>query len=193
MFHQALLRVNRDELGAALREHAYLEGDFVLRSGRRSRYYLDKYRFETRPDLLGPLGGLISAAVREHDPEAVRLAGPELGAVALAAAASLASGLPFLIVRKEAKEYGTANRLEGVFEEGERVCLVEDVVTSGGAAIEAVEALREARLEVATAVCVVDREEGGAAALAEAGVYMQALFRASDLMSTPKSAANPHG
>ncbi len=125
--------MQRDELGAALREHAYLEGDFVLRSGRRSRYYLDKYRFETRPDLLGPLGDLIAEAVREHEPEASRLAGPELGAVALAAAASLSSGLPFLIVRKETKEYGTANRLEGVAEEGELVCLVEDVVTSGGA------------------------------------------------------------
>ena len=107
--------LTKDELGAALREHAYLEGDFVLRSGRRSRYYLDKYRFETRPDLLGPLGERIAEFVAEFDPEVVRLAGPELGAVPLAAAASLASGLPFLIVRKEAKEYGTANRLEGGF------------------------------------------------------------------------------
>jgi orotate phosphoribosyltransferase len=185
--------VDRDELGAALREHAYLEGDFVLRSGRRSRYYLDKYRFETRPELLGPLGDLIADAVREHEPEAARLAGPELGAVALAAAASLASGLPFLIVRKDAKGYGTANRLEGVFEKGERVCLVEDVVTSAGAAIEAVEALREAGLEVGTAVCVVDREEGGEDALAEKGVRLQALFRASELRNAPKSAAKPHG
>ena len=185
--------MDRDELGAALREHAYLEGDFVLRSGRRSRYYLDKYRFETRPDLLGPLGELISEAVREHQPDAQRLAGPELGAVALAAAASLASGLPFLIVRKGAKDYGTANRLEGVFEVGERVCLVEDVVTSAGAAIEAVEALREAGLEVGTAVCVVDREDGGADALAEKGVRLQALFRASELLNAPKSAAKPHG
>jgi len=182
--------VNRDELGAALREHAYLEGDFVLRSGRRSRYYLDKYRFETRPDLLGPLGELIAAAVGEHEPEAVRLAGPELGAVALAAAASLESGLPFLIVRKEAKEYGTANRLEGVFEPGERVCLVEDVVTSAGAALEAVEALREAGLQVGTAICVLDREEGGAEALSKKGVRLQALYLASELVG---SAAKPHG
>src|SRR6266566_301534 len=109
------------ELGVALREHAYLEGDFVLRSGRRSRYYLDKYRFETRPDLLGPLGSAIAEAVRLHEPDAVRLAGPELGAVALAAAASLAGGLPFLIVRGQAKQYGTANRLEGLFEPGELV------------------------------------------------------------------------
>jgi orotate phosphoribosyltransferase len=174
--------VSREELGRALREAAYLEGDFVLRSGRRSRYYLDKYRFETRPDLLGPLGEAIAGAVREHAPDAVRLAGPELGAVALAASASLAGGLPFLIVRGQAKEYGTANRLEGVFEAGEPVCLVEDVVTSGGAAIEAVEAVREAGLRVSTAICVVDREEGGVDALARHAVRLWPLFRASELL-----------
>ena len=174
------------ELGAALREHAYLEGDFVLRSGRRSRYYLDKYRFETRPDLLGPLGERIARAVAELEPKAVRLAGPELGAVPLAAAASLASGLPFLIVRKEAKEYGTGNRLEGVFEDGESVCLVEDVVTSGGAAVAAIEALREAGLNCRAAVCVVDREEGGMDGLARVGVRLRPLFRASELVGLAK-------
>jgi orotate phosphoribosyltransferase len=182
-----------DELKRALLEHAYLEGDFVLRSGRRSSYYLDKYRFETRPELLGPLGERIAAAVAEHEPEAVRLAGPELGAVALAASASLASGLPFVIVRKAAKDYGTGNRLEGVYEEGERACLVEDVVTSGGALLDAVEALRAAGLVVRTAVCVVDREEGGADALARQAVRLRPIFRASDLMDTPKTPAKPHG
>jgi orotate phosphoribosyltransferase len=175
--------VTRDELARALRAVAYLEGDFVLRSGRRSRYYLDKYRFETRPDLLAPLGKAIAEAVREHEPDAERLAGPELGAVALAAAASLESGLPFLIVRKEAKGYGTSNRLEGVHEEGECVCLVEDVVTSGGAAVEAIEALREARLRVSNAVCVVDREEGGVDELARHAVRLRPLFRASELLN----------
>ncbi len=182
--------MTREELGRALRDAAYLEGDFVLRSGRRSRYYLDKYRFETRPDLLGPLGRAIAAAVRDHEPGATRLAGPELGAVALAAAASLESGLPFLIVRKEAKGHGTANRLEGVHEEGECVCLVEDVVTSGGAAIEAVEVLRAAGLRVANAVCVVDREEGGVDELARHAVRLRPLYRASELLEIP---ANPHG
>ncbi len=133
-----------DELGEQLRRHALLEGDFLLRSGKRSSYYLDKYRFETLPELLGPLGERLAAAVREYEPDAVRLAGPALGAVALAAAASLSSGLPFVIVRDAPKEYGTANRLEGLFEEGELVCLIEDVVTSGGALAEAVGALREA-------------------------------------------------
>ena len=128
-------RLNRDELAAALREHAYLEGDFVLRSGRRSRTTSTSTASRRGPDLLGPLGEAIAAAVAEHEPEAVRLAAPELGAVALAAAASLASGLPFLIVRKEAKEYGTAQPPRRACSSRARcVCLVEDVVTSGGAA-----------------------------------------------------------
>jgi len=169
------------ELRAAIREHAYLEGDFLLRSGRRSRYYLDKYRFETRPDLLAAIGERIAVSAHEHEPEASRLAAPALGAVALAAAASLSSHLPFLIVREAAKGYGTANRLEGVYEAGELVCLVEDVVTSGGALLEAVEAVREAGLIVRTAVCVVDREEGGADALARHAVRLRPLFRAAEI------------
>lgn len=182
-----------DRLRESLVEHAYLEGDFVLRSGRRSSYYLDKYRFETQPEVLRALGDRIAAVVREAEPDAVRLACPVLGAVVLAASASLASGLPFVIVRDEAKDYGTANRIEGAFEPGERVCLVEDIVTSGGALTEAVEALRAARLECRTAVCVVDREEGGVDALARQGVRLHALFRATDLLETRKTAAKPHG
>lgn len=181
------------ELRESIREHAYLEGDFVLRSGRRSRYYLDKYRFETRPELLEAIGVRLADLVAEHEPEADRLAGPELGAVALAASASIASRLPFLIVRKQAKGYGTANRLEGVFEPGERICLVEDVVTSGGEAVSAVQALREAGLDCKTAVCVVDREEGGVDELARHGIRLRPLFRAEELLESEKSAAKPHG
>ena len=176
--------MNDAELATLIREHAYLEGDFLLRSGKRSRYYLDKYRFETRPDLLGPIGERLGARVREVAPGAVRIAGPELGAIALAAAASLSSGLPFLIVRKEAKAYGTERRLEGVFSPGEEVCLVEDVVTSGGAAADAIDVLREAGLECRVAVCVVDREEGGADALARKAVRLHALFRARDVLES---------
>ena len=185
--------MTRDELREAIRAAAYLEGDFVLRSGRRSSYYLDKYRFETRPELLEAIGARIADLVAEHEPDADRLAGPELGAVALAASASLASRLPFLIVRKEAKGYGTDNRLEGEFEAGERVCLVEDVVTSGGAAVAAVEALRAAGLECRTAVCVVEREEGGVDELARHGVRLRAMFRASELREAGKVPEKPHG
>jgi orotate phosphoribosyltransferase len=176
-----LTQPGRAELGRRLLDRAYLEGDFVLRSGRRSRYYLDKYRFETDPELLAGLGREIAALQRLHAPRAELLAGPELGAVPLAAAASMASGLPFVIVRKAAKDYGTANRLEGVYEPGQRVCVVEDVVTSGGALLDAVAALRGADLDVCAAICVVDREEGGAAAIAAAGVPFHPLFTTSDL------------
>ncbi|MFL5911228.1 MAG: orotate phosphoribosyltransferase [Gaiellaceae bacterium] len=185
--------MNDSELRSAIVEHAYLEGDFVLRSGRRSRYYLDKYRFETRPDILRALGKRIAGEVAAHAPDATRLAAPELGAVALAAAASLESGLPFVIVRKEAKEYGTGNRLEGPYDDGECVCLVEDVVTSGGALLDSIEALRGAGLAVQTAVCVVDREEGGADALARRAVRLRPIFRAGELLEEAKSPAKPHG
>jgi orotate phosphoribosyltransferase len=185
--------VSDSDLRRLLVDRALLEGDFVLRSGKRSSWYLDKYRFETEPTILRALGTSFSEAVREYEPDAVRLAGPALGAVALAASASLTSDLPFIIVRGETKEYGTAKRIEGSFEPGELVCLLEDVVTTGGALVEAVSALREEGLVVRTAVCVVDREEGGSDALARVGVRLRALFRAENLLELRKTAAKRDG
>ena len=185
--------MTHDELGGLLVDRALLEGDFVLRSGRRSSWYLDKYRFETEPKILRALGVRLAEATREHEPEAVRLAGQALGAVALAASAAMASDLPFIIVRGETKEYGTAKRIEGPFERGELVCLIEDIVTSGGALAEAVSALRDEGLVVRNAVCVVDREEGGSDTLARLGVRLRALFRASELLEMRKTAAKEHG
>ncbi len=181
------------DLGSMLVDRALLEGDFVLRSGKRSTWYLDKYRFETEPTLLRALGTRLAEAAAEFEPDAVRLAGPALGAVALAASASLTSDLPFIIVRGEAKEYGTAKRIEGTYEPGELVCLLEDVVTTGGALVEAVSALRDEGLVVRTAVCVVDREEGGSDALARVGVRLRALFRAQELLELRKTAAKRDG
>ena len=185
--------MTHEELGQLVVERALLEGDFVLRSGRRSTWYLDKYRFETDPELLRALGARLAEDVRACEPDTVRLAGPALGAVALAASAAMASGLPFIIVRGEAKEYGTAKRIEGPFERGELVCLLEDVVTSGGAIAEAVSAVRAEGLVVRHAVCVVDREEGGSDALARLGVRLHALFRASQLMELRKIPGKRHG
>jgi orotate phosphoribosyltransferase len=185
--------VTDGELARLIVDKALLEGDFVLRSGKRSSWYLDKYRFETDPELLRALGERLAEDVARHEPEATRLAGPALGAVALAASAAMASGLPFMIVRGETKEYGTANRIEGLFEAGELVCLLEDVVTSGGALGEAVSAVRDAGLIVRTAVCVVDREEGGSDALARLGVRLRALFRAEELLELHKTAAKRPG
>lgn len=171
-----------DTLGQRLVDVALLEGDFLLRSGRRSRFYLDKYRFETDPAILRELGERLADGIATVEPDASRIAGPALGAVALAASAAMASGRPFIIVRSETKDYGTANRIEGPFEDGETVVLVEDVVTSGGALLDAVDAIRAAGLVVRHALCVVDREEGGSDALARAGIRLHALYRAPDLL-----------
>ena len=185
--------MTHEELGGLLVERALLEGDFVLRSGRRSTWYLDKYRFETEPEILRALGERLAAEVATCEPDAARLAGPALGAVALAASAAMASGRPFIIVRGETKEYGTAKRIEGPYEAGELVCLLEDVVTSGGALADAVSAVRDEGLVVRHAVCVVDREEGGSDALARLGVRLQPLFRASTLLEMRKIPGKRHG
>ena len=173
------------ELARRLAERALLHGDFVLRSGRRSSVYLDKYRFETDPALLGPLAEALAEMAKRVEPTADRLAGPELGAVPLVTALALQDGRPFVIVRGQAKDYGTANRLEGVFEPGERVLLVEDIVTSGGAALEAAFALREAGLTVENALCVLDRGEGGNESLAAIRVTLHPLFVRADLGLDP--------
>ena len=110
--------MNDAQLAIALREAAFLEGDFTLRSGRKSKYYLDKYLFETRPDILRELAKRFAKHIT---PTMTRIAGPELGAVALAAATSLETGLPFVIVRNAKKaDYGTGKLIEGAFEPGDR-------------------------------------------------------------------------
>ena len=173
--------MTRAELAGRVAERALLHGDFLLRSGKRSSVYLDKYRFETDPALLGPIGAALGELACADGERPDRLAGPELGAVPLAAAAALACGIPFLIVRKAAKDYATEGLIEGVFETGERVLVIEDVVTTGGALIAAIEVLRAAGLVVERALCVLDREEGGNEALAALGVRLEPLFRRADL------------
>lgn len=144
-------------LASRVAEAALLTGDFVLSSGERSSYYVDKYLFCTEPELLGDLAAEISARL----PEGIhRLAGVELGAVPLVVAASLASGLPYVIVRKGAKEYGTSKSVEGRFEPGEKVVLIEDVVTTGTQAVAAAEKLAGEGVEVVLIVAVLDRREG---------------------------------
>jgi orotate phosphoribosyltransferase len=157
---------------------AWLEGDFVLRSGRRSRYYLDKYRFETQPALLRRVGRHLAELVPAGTD---RLAAPELGAVLLGGAVSPELDLPLVLVRKEAKDYATGRALEGLLDPGDRVTVIEDVLTTGGAAISAIEKLRDAGAIVLGLVGVLDREEGAAESLHRLGVPFTPLFRTSDL------------
>jgi orotate phosphoribosyltransferase len=168
-----------EHLGRDLVDVAVLRGSFRLRSGATSSYYIDKYLFTTQPGLLRRL----ATALREFvPPHTQRLAGPVLGAVPLVTALALETDLPTLIVRTDKpKDYGTSKAIEGALAAGDRVMLIEDIVTTGGAAVMALEVLREAGAEVLGAVCVVDREEGGAAAFERAGVPFQALFTKTSL------------
>lgn len=162
-------------------ERALLRGTFTLRSGARTDRYFDKYRVCCEPRLLGPVAGRLADLVRAHDAEAERILAPAVGAVPLATALSLELGLPFAIVRAEGKQHGTGNLIEGPVRGGERAVLLEDVVTSGGAAVEAVRVARDAGLEVAVAICLLDRDGGGRQALAAEGVQLHPLLTDADL------------
>lgn len=171
-----------DQLAKAVADAALLHGSFTLRSGRTSKYYLDKYRFTCRPDILKELGERIAARAEGW---ADLLAGPELGGVPLASAGSLASGLPMVLVRNAKKDYGTSKQIEGDNGgdvKGKRVLITEDIATSGGQAVEAATLLRDelGAAEVRVLV-VVDREEGGRAAVEGAGFAFDALLTKSDL------------
>jgi orotate phosphoribosyltransferase len=167
------------EFAQAIKRAAYLEGDFTLRSGKKSKYYLDKYLFETQPELLRELGRRFA---RHAHAGINRIAGAELGAIALAAAASLETGKPFVIVRNSKKAgYGTGKLIEGRIEKGDRVLLVEDIVTSGGQAIEAMKVLTDAGATVDKLVAVIDRQEGGREAILAAGYAFEALLTSADL------------
>ena len=167
------------EFAQALKKAAYLEGDFTLRSGRKSKYYLDKYLFETQPELLRELGRRFAKYV--HD-GIDRIAGAELGGIALAAATSLETGKPFVIVRNSKKaDYGTGKLIEGRLEHGDHVLVVEDICTSGGQALEAMKVLTDAGAVVDKLVVVIDRQEGGRANIEEAGYTFDALLTSEDL------------
>jgi orotate phosphoribosyltransferase len=166
------------DLAPRIRDAALLEGDFVLSSGERSSFYVDKYLFSTEPNLLRD----VADALAEQIPEGVgRLAGVELGAVPLVVATALATGLPYVIVRKSAKEHGSSagRSIEGNLETGEEIALVEDVVTTGTQAVRAARNLAEAGTEVVTIVAVLDRREESRGELG--GFPFRALLRMDDL------------
>jgi len=153
-------------------------GEFELSHGGTSNYYVDKYVFETDPACLDAIAAAFADRVGD-----TRLAGVALGAVPLAAATSVASGNPYVIVRKEAKEYGTGNRIEGAFEEGEEIVVLEDIATTGQSAIDAVEALREAGATVDRVLVVVDRQQGARENLAAHDIELASLLTASELLA----------
>jgi orotate phosphoribosyltransferase len=170
--------MTRDQLAKRIAEVSLLHGDFTLRSGRKSKYYLDKYRFETMPDILVELGKMFAEQIT---PDIDRIAGPELGAVPLAAAAAIASGKPAIFIRNQKKEYGSNKQIEGVFHPGETVIIVEDIMTTGGQVVEAAKTIEAAGLKVKKIIGVIDRLEGARANIEAAGYVFQSLFTTADL------------
>ncbi len=168
----------REALGRDIVRASYLKGDFILRSGKRSNRYFDKFLFETDPELLKRIAAHLASLV-PNDTE--RLAAPELGAVLLGGAVSMETRLPLPLVRKEPKGYGTGKQLEGRFSPGERVTVIEDVVTTGGDSLRSIQVLRDAGLDVIHLVVVLDRGEGGEANIREARIPYTPLFRVEDL------------
>jgi orotate phosphoribosyltransferase len=169
----------RSDVARRIVEAAALKGDFLLRSGQRSDTYFDKYRFEARPDLLRDIASLMVPLVPEGTEV---LAGLELGGVPIATALSLETGLPAAFVRKERKEYGTMKLAEGAEIEGRRICVVEDVITTGGQVVASTEDLRKEGAIVEDVVCAISRIQDGARdLLAEAGLRRHALFTRAEL------------
>ncbi len=176
--------MDREQLAKRVYEVSHLRGDFVLRSGAISDEYFDKYLFESDPLLAR---SICEAFVPLLPSGTDALAGLELGGVPLAAVLSQVTGLPALFVRKAAKTYGTCRLAEGGEVAGRRLTVVEDVVTSGGQVVKSCQELQELGASVEHAVCVIDRESGGAESLSKVGVQLSALFTMSELSATAVS------
>lgn len=176
------------ELQEQLVNAALQFGTFTLRSGAQTDRYFDKYRITTVPHLLEPTCAALADLVRVEIPGCRGIVVPALGAVPLGAGVSLMAGLPFAIVRDQTKSYGTAHGIEGTLVTDGPVVLIEDVVTSGGAAVAAAQAARKAGAQITNALCVLDREAGGTQALFELGITLRSLLSVDAISSV--SAAN---
>jgi orotate phosphoribosyltransferase len=181
--------MDRQQLARRLAEAAFLRGSFRLRSGQISSVYWDKYRFESDPILLRALAKHL--AQMTCDVRVDCYAGLELGGIPLAVAMALETGIPCLFVRKQAKEYGTCNLVEGNWVRGQRVLVVEDIITTAGQVILSVEQLRQLGLVAEEVACVLDRQQGGEERLAEIGCRLRPLFRASELEPYVAGAVTP--
>lgn len=175
---------NKEQLIKRIRETSYLEGDFLLRSGNRSKYYLDKYLFESYPDILNMLGEEFLQYITKHT---TLIAGAELGGIALAVSASITThnflikGIPWVIVRNNKKYYGTGKMIEGNIKPGDIVLLVEDIATTGGQILEAAKIICDAGAKVEQIVAVIDRMQGARENIEAAGFTFTSILTKQDL------------
>ncbi len=181
----------KNRLARILYEKSYLEGDFTLTSGRKSDYYFDCRQSSLHPEGAYLIGRIFLSMLDGMDVQAV--AGMTMGGDPLVTAASVVAFengrfLPALIVRKEAKAHGTGRAVEGLANvaEGQRVVVLEDVVSTGGSVIKACKRIEDAGMKVAAVFCILERGEGGARALAEAGYPLKAIFTRPELVAAAK-------
>ena len=171
-------QMTKDQLIKRIKETSYLEGEFILRSGKKSNYYMDKYLFETCPDILKALAKEFAAHI---DSDTTLIAGAELGGVALAAATAMEADKNWIIVRNSKKGYGTSKMVEGKLAAGDKVLLVEDIATTGGQVIEAATIITEAGAKVQKIVCVIDRKQGARENIEQAGFVFDSIVTKEDL------------
>ena len=175
------------ELTQALRDCGALKfGRFVLASGAVSEYYIDIKKASTDPKVLYMMSIMMAEKMQDENIRPDRIAGVVLGSVPLAAALSLATGIPYVMVRKEKKDHGTGSLIEGDLNPGDKVLVVEDVVTTAGSSIAAIKTLRDNGAVVEDALSVIDRESGGEENYAEIGVKFYSLVKASEILKEKK-------
>ena len=170
--------MTKQELINRIKETAYLEGDFTLRSGKKSKYYLDKYLFETCPDILKALGREFAGHATK---KTTLIAGAELGGIALAAATAIETNKNWIIIRNSKKDYGTGKMVEGILKPTDTVLLVEDIATTGGQVIEAAKIIAAAGATVEKIVAVIDRKQGACENISQAGYKFESIMTKDDL------------
>jgi orotate phosphoribosyltransferase len=171
------------DLKKALEDCGALQfGEFTLASGAKSNYYIDIKKASTKPEVLALIARSMASMMKEKGMKPARVAGVVLGSIPLATALSLETGIPLLMVRKERKDHGTGKLVEGDLEAGDEVLVVEDVITTAGSSIKAINELRGEGAKVSYVMSVIDREGGGRENLAEIGIELHALVKGSDLL-----------
>lgn len=172
--------MDRKELAREIYQVSHITGTFKLRSGQISNQYFDKYLFEAKPDLLAEIA---IHMVKLIPPGTEVLAGLELGGVPIASALSLKTGLPAAFVRKKAKDYGTCKLAEGAEVKNKNVCIIEDVVTTGGQIILSANDLRNLGAKAENVLCVIQRGKDSRETLAKEGLNLVPLFTMEELES----------
>lgn len=172
--------MTRAELAKRLFDCSHLKGSFLLRSGKTSNEYFDKYQFESDPGLLREIGRALAPMV---PPDTDYLGALEMGGIPIATAIAFETGIPVVFVRKAAKEYGTCKFAEGPAIKGKRLTLVEDVITTGGQVVSSCEDLRGEGAFIEHVLCVIDRSEGQTQKLEQAGLKHIPLYTMAELKS----------